>query len=281
MSSSDLEGSEAGGGKLKMLCLHGFMQTGDSFRMRVGSLRKALKSRVAFSFLDAPFLAGDHLSAAQLAEMGGSPSGRTWFKWADMAPGKRPSQSTQYEDFDITYEAMADGLRAHAPDGIFGFSQGATAAALLLAQLQRRRSNGLDLDVPLPTFAILCAGFLPRDPVYAGLLSEERPATPALIILGESDALVPPERTLALMDTLDPAAARLLRHPGAHMVPTCSGDVKRQMVEFLDAFKPSPGDAEPGARGGGGGGGGGGAAAAEAGSGGAAAAAEEEAAVVS
>jgi hypothetical protein len=36
--------------------MHGFMQTGDAFRMRVGSLRKGLKSRVAFEFLDAPFV---------------------------------------------------------------------------------------------------------------------------------------------------------------------------------------------------------------------------------
>lgn len=121
-----------------------------------------------------------------------------------------------------------------------------------------------------------CAGFLPRDPVYANLLSEERCSIPSLFILGDSDTLVPPERTLALFDTFDPATAQLLRHPGeaagrkgrercvplapslpaaparptsrlptpnstpgAHMVPTCSGDVKRQMVEFLDRFSPA------------------------------------------
>jgi hypothetical protein len=38
--------------------LHGFMQTGSSFRSRVGSLRKALKSRAEFEFVDAPFLVG-------------------------------------------------------------------------------------------------------------------------------------------------------------------------------------------------------------------------------
>lgn len=55
---------------------------------------------------------------------------------------------------------------------------------------------------------------MPRDPQYASLLSEERVATPSLFILGDSDALVPPERTLALMGTFDPQAAALLRHPG-------------------------------------------------------------------
>jgi hypothetical protein len=126
--------------------------------MRVGSMRKALKSRVEFEFLDAPFLAGDHLSAEQIAELGGSASGRTWIKWADMAPGKRPSQSTAYIDFDQTYLHMVDGLRAHAPDGVLGFSQGATAVALLLAQLKRRQDRGLDLDVPAPRFAVLVGG---------------------------------------------------------------------------------------------------------------------------
>ncbi|KIY94360.1 hypothetical protein MNEG_13602 [Monoraphidium neglectum] len=240
MSSSDLDGGEAsqGGGKLKVLCLHGFMQTADAFRMRVGSMRKALKSRVEFEFLDAPFLAGDHLSAEQIAELGGSASGRTWIKWADMAPGKRPSQSTAYIDFDQTYLHMVDGLRAHAPDGVLGFSQGATAVALLLAQLKRRQDRGLDLDVPAPRFAVLVAGFLPRDPTYSELLAAERVTTPSLFVVGEADALVPPERTLALMDTFDPQSTSLLRHAGAHMVPTCSGDVKRQMAEFLDGFKP-------------------------------------------
>jgi pimeloyl-ACP methyl ester carboxylesterase len=249
---------------------------------------------------------------------------------------------------------MAGALRAHAPDALLGFSQGATAAALLLAQLAARRAEGADLDVPLPKRAILvrhsgasgpggqhlglrrcasgvgaspgeplgpgaaptavaggrllaraaslgahhphppwhrpspqwppqCAGFLPRDPKYAGLLEAARVAVPSLFICGDADTLVPPERTLALMATFDPATAALLRHPGrrqwarsatwglavwmsvkgacnactlhfvpfclshrpcflslapnrsgAHMVPTCSGDVKRQIIEFLD-----------------------------------------------
>lgn len=42
--------------KLKLLCLHGYLQTGDVFRMRTGSMRKALKSRVEFVFIDAPYL---------------------------------------------------------------------------------------------------------------------------------------------------------------------------------------------------------------------------------
>lgn len=49
------------------------------FRSRIGSLRKALKSRAEFVFMDAPFLAeGD---AAAVAESGGDSSqqGRSWW----------------------------------------------------------------------------------------------------------------------------------------------------------------------------------------------------------
>jgi hypothetical protein len=41
--------------KMRILCLHGYMQTGSVFRMKIGSLRKALKSRADFVFVDAPF----------------------------------------------------------------------------------------------------------------------------------------------------------------------------------------------------------------------------------
>ncbi|GBF87771.1 hypothetical protein Rsub_00482 [Raphidocelis subcapitata] len=253
MSSSDLDASGsdaagAGAGKLRLLCLHGFMQTGALFRSRIGSMRKALKSRAEFEFLDAPFQVADAVTPEQLAQFGGNGGGGlTWFKWRDAAPGKRPSQSTQYQDFEITYESMISGLRQHSPDGLLGFSQGATAAALLLAQLAERQAGGHDLDVRPPRFAILCAGFLPRDPAYSSLLERARVAVPTLFVLGDADALVPPERTLELVATFDPAAAQLLRHPGAHMLPTCSGAIKAAMAEFLDGFK---GAAEAGGGGG-------------------------------
>ncbi len=40
--------------KLRLLCLHGYVQSGALFRERTGSLRKALKSVAEFEFVDAP-----------------------------------------------------------------------------------------------------------------------------------------------------------------------------------------------------------------------------------
>ena len=43
--------------KARILCLHGYAQNGDFFRLRTGALRKALKSVAEFHFIDAPHLA--------------------------------------------------------------------------------------------------------------------------------------------------------------------------------------------------------------------------------
>lgn len=48
-----------------------------------------------------------------------------------------------------------------------------------------------DLCATLPQ----CAGFLPNDPDYAALLKQARVDVPALFIMGDTDALIPPHRT--------------------------------------------------------------------------------------
>lgn len=43
--------------KLNLLCLHGYRQSGDSFKSKTGSFRKACKNYANFKYLDAPHLA--------------------------------------------------------------------------------------------------------------------------------------------------------------------------------------------------------------------------------
>jgi pimeloyl-ACP methyl ester carboxylesterase len=65
-----------------------------------------------------------------------------------------------------------------------------------------------------------CAGFLPNDPEYAALLNEARVDVPALFIIGQADALIPPSRTQVgvLPGVGDGCSSRkhllLLRHMG-------------------------------------------------------------------
>ena len=98
--------------KALILGLHGYLQNAELFRSRIGSVRKALKSRVGdWCFLDAPFEAtvealggaaktgGDATEedSPDLArEAGGTATGgRSWWTWE--AGVERPSKARVYD----------------------------------------------------------------------------------------------------------------------------------------------------------------------------------------
>lgn len=230
--------------KLRLLCLHGYMQDAAIFRSRLGSMRKGLKSRAEFFFLDAPFPATPAAAADQQANdaVEGS-QGRSWWQWTDLDPGTRPSRAAHYSGWEVSQAAITAALQEHAPiDAILGFSQGATAAALYLAHTepqpaeQEEGLNGSTQQQQQHTWqqrqdqlraAIIIAGFLPRDESYAATVRSRGPSLPCLHVSGAKDTLVPPDRTSELRQCFSQHSTRVYTHPGAHMVPTCSGTSRR------------------------------------------------------
>ncbi|EFJ40066.1 hypothetical protein VOLCADRAFT_121759 [Volvox carteri f. nagariensis] len=347
--------------KLKLLCLHGYMQNAEIFRSRLGSMRKALKSRVEFVFVDAPFEAQGLPGGDDPEEVQGGREGRSWWQWTDTGPEGRPSKAASYTGmyacvcmyvclcgardnamvtccrvgvythmyggcylglalavwlfvclsiyflfvhsvgllgvflagWEVAQDSLLEALRLHQPDGLLGFSQGATAAALLLSHLAATatatatataddatfagglkqqveqqqhdgssgdRQNGGSGGEPAVASAaspaallrslkcaILVAGFLPRDPAVAELVRAGSCSSrvPLLLVTGTSDSLVPPERTAQLGACFNPATVSSYTHGGAHLVPTCSGQFKSTLVEFLDAARGRPGPGPP------------------------------------
>ncbi|CAD7700868.1 unnamed protein product [Ostreobium quekettii] len=220
--------------KLRFLCLHGYLQNSEMFRGKMGSWRKGLKSRVEFVFIDAPHVAFD-ADNGTAAECGGRPGGKSWWLWTDTASTARPSKSAHYTGWEPSAVAIQLGLQEHWPvDGLLGFSQGATAIALFLAWVKTR---GIELQ--LPPCAILVGGFLPRDPHFAKLVQDAKPAISALFMSGLKDTLVEPFRSEQLMSSFDPSAQlQIYHHDGAHMMPTCTGSVKQEVVDFLMSAIP-------------------------------------------
>ena len=92
------------------------------FRSRIGSLRKALKSRAEFCFVDAPYAVDAGLADDQaVRESGGAGGGRTWWNWQDTEPGMRPSRAARYSGWEASQAAIDEALRQHAPvDGLLG-----------------------------------------------------------------------------------------------------------------------------------------------------------------
>ncbi len=76
--------------------------------------------------------------------------------------------------------------------------------------------------------------FLPKDPEYAHMMTQATISTPTLFISGCKDQLIPLQRTEELIATFDPDSLQRYMHDGGHMVPTCSGDFKKCLQNFVD-----------------------------------------------
>lgn len=230
--------SAGGDSKLKVLCLHGFMQTPTTFREKSGSFRKSLKALVGeWAFVEGPFPAVAAEAGVETEADGSGEGGRSWWRWEDEDRVERPSKAAKYLGVDETLAMLRRELNVHRPDAVLGFSQGATAAALLLASLvQQDQEQQQEEEQYVPRVAILAGAFLPRDERWAGLLAASPPRVPTLFVSGEGDQLVPPERTRALMEYFG-GSKELLLHPGAHYVPAMKGEMKEQVVAFVERHR--------------------------------------------
>ena len=85
-----------------------------------------------------------------------------------------------------------------------GFSQGATAAALLLAHLAATEQTPQSL-----LFAVLVSGFLPLDTKYAQSVWDAGVQLPILIVHGRNDELVPMHRSINLQVALGAYSATI------------------------------------------------------------------------
>lgn len=209
------------------------------FKQRIGSLRKALRNKADFFFVDAPFLASSPNTGVLVTEEDASgtqnravaaASGRSWWCWEDEPPGTRPSRAARYIGWEESHAVIKAAILEHAPiDGLLGFSQGSTAAALFGAeQRYDQQRNSL-------RFLILISGFLPRDPDRAEVLINQRPiGLPTMHVVGKQDALVTQDRSYDLWECFEGDRRVVYGHEGGHGVPTCSGKFKAAMQEFLE-----------------------------------------------
>ncbi|XP_063235121.1 esterase OVCA2 isoform X2 [Bacillus rossius redtenbacheri] len=211
----------------RILCLHGYRQSGDMFRSKLGSLRKVLKRHVEFVFVTAPH-------RIPLADVLSSTDGENaervdqfgwWFSEADGT-----FRSKQHSDVSLGLEdslrLVEEACRQHAPiHGVLAFSQGASLAGMLCL-LQEQKCLNFKFD-----FAILVAGFVSQcslhEKYYSGQVS-----IPTLHVIGETDSVIPKEMSEALMAHFkDPV---VLAHPGGHFVPA-TGELRSAYVAFIEA----------------------------------------------
>jgi predicted esterase len=232
--------------KARVLCLHGYAQNAAFFRARTGALRKGLKSVVGdFHFVDGTVAA----TAEYVQSMGeaGGDRGEAlgWWSWEDVNDNGydggrvRASTSRLYTGVDETLQRLDEVCDREGPfDGVLGFSQGATVAALLCM----RRPHAF-------RFAVLISGFVPHDPRWAAHFQPEVVALPSLHCFGEADRSVPEERSRLLASSFASAASVQHVHAGGHAIPSDAA-FRTAAKDFVAAAMAGGGGAGGGAVGG-------------------------------
>eukprot|EP00741_Cyanophora_paradoxa_P003802 tig00000718_g3696.t1 len=207
---------------MKILCLHGHMQSASSFRGRLGFMRKGALAKCAeLVFVDGPHQVPaaciDEEEADGLADGAGG-SRLTWFKfdagWRETGAG-----------FEETVATLEEVAKREGPfDGLLGFSLGAVVASVVASPAVQERHPLLRVR-----FVILCSGF--RSPAHAELYAAPN-AMPSLHLWGTADRHVAWRRSEELSAAFaDPVVE--VSEGGGHVIPS---QKKEAIARFVQRF---------------------------------------------
>jgi pimeloyl-ACP methyl ester carboxylesterase len=204
----------------RVLCLHGFRGSGAALRRQMRTLVQGLEPAVEFVYVDAPALAA---------------SGFAWWNAmpfdAALASTHGDEHVKHYAGFGHTVRWLTDLFAKQPPfDGIFGFSQGAALAALLVGM---RAPDGIaTARAPLVFgFAVCVSGFPSNDPRHAALYAAtERFALPSLHLIGRIDGVVPAAASLTLATRFQ--NPDVVEHAGGHVIPS-TPEVRAALAALL------------------------------------------------
>ncbi|KAG4436933.1 hypothetical protein IFR05_007584 [Cadophora sp. M221] len=229
--------------KLRILCLHGFTSNGSVHAHQIRGIAKALSAEFEFLFPDAPHIA-DITDKMKLE----SPATRSWSDyvaqnstsghrawWFAKDPDPAKNDLGTFQGLELSLDFLGEFIRKIGPvHAIWGFSQGAGFAGMLMALLSNQRKdnplrNRLPSNQPVSSAGIFVAGFKSRLPqhenVYASGIE-----VPTLHIIGSRDTAITPERSEVLMKICKNPT--VLRHGGGHDVPTSEED-QQAIIDFL------------------------------------------------
>lgn len=217
--------------KLRILCLHGYHGSAQILRRQMAPLADGLDRPPELICIDAPSLAeGDfgwwHAASAQNAA-------------ANAGVGPR---AKRYEGWQRTVDAIDSAFAQQGPfDGVFGFSQGAALAALLVGlrsgdnpARQASAGNALGHSIAFD-FALMVGGFVSADPDLVTLYGERlNYALPSVHVIGRSDTIVPPAASIELASRF--SNPLILEHDGGHIIPTAP-KIRQRLGIFLEDMR--------------------------------------------
>ncbi|KAK3925363.1 Esterase OVCA2 [Frankliniella fusca] len=207
--------------KLKILCLHGYGQSGGYFHKKLGGVRKLMKSVAEFDYVSSPHLTN---MEADPGDIFSGPRHAWWFTNEEMKTYDSKEFESKCYGFEESVDRVDEYLQERGPfDGILGFSQGACFLSLLCCLQQQGKLKGTF------KFAIFASGYLSRCVAHQNLYNETL-SLPTLHVFGESDTVIPEEMSKALVDFCE--EKQIILHPGGHYMPSNS-HFKEAYMKFL------------------------------------------------
>lgn len=156
----------------------------------------------------------------------------------------------EYVGLEQGLQCIADVLHRHGPiDGVIGFSQGAAAAAMVVALLEPGRRQAFDaaqadnsnclsfpqafanIDHSSLRFVVCYSGIVSKHPPYAAFYAPPI-VTPSLHFIGSHDTIVEEDWAQELVASCEPATSSVVLHPGGHFVPTGKRELG-MLVSFI------------------------------------------------
>ncbi|KAJ2708148.1 Ovarian cancer-associated protein 2 [Coemansia spiralis] len=223
--------------KPKILCLHGFGESAELFKIRSRNLGALVGDHAELVYVDAPIDVGSlHMTTSDLADAGAA-SGFTNLSWWWLRRGKTYEARGLGESLAL----MGKVLNEQGPfNGIVGFSQGASLAVLVCALLAGREgplSLG-DISHPQLKFLIVAGAFQLEMPIYEYIYADKLDV-PSLHIRGIYDTVVAPDRSLKVQSCF--VAPEAFEFVGGHFIPQ-SPQCARTLRAFLLPFVPGLAD---------------------------------------
>ncbi|EPB81823.1 hypothetical protein HMPREF1544_11444 [Mucor circinelloides 1006PhL] len=227
--------------KLRILCLHGMVQNAAVFRKKTAVIRKKLDKMADLVYVTAPQMTTDpkYTSEAHRAAAAdeNAPEEEKPFAWWQPYPDQQTDDG-YYMGFKESVAFVKNVMAKEGPfDGIFGFSQGACLAAVILVALEDRTLApalfGPDFEHPNFKFAMLAAGFKPAAQKATQNIWTHKISTPTLFMIGQEDKLISPDLQDELVaQCIDPV---VIRHAGGHVVPS-NAPSRNETVAFVSKF---------------------------------------------
>jgi len=211
----------------KILCLHGYAMNSEWLQRWLVPIETALPGRVELVYPQGPIacpaaevraMATQYQVAMPEARIG---AGQNWC-WYRASDDKPP----EYLFLDQSLAWLKQYCEEHGPwEGVLGWSQGATMAAILSALQQ----NGSGYDFGL-SWAVLCGGFLPTRPGLSSLF-EPLIALPSLHVVGKKETEFMRQRALKLFAAF--RAGDWLETPVGHVLPVHHPDYMLKIADWI------------------------------------------------